>query len=39
MIVPLTLINHYARVFDVHSICDQAYLNPHPKELLLRNHV
>lgn len=39
LIVPLTLINHYARVFDVHSICDQAYLNPHPKELLLRNHV
>lgn len=39
LIVPLTLINHYVRVFDVEYIRDQVYLNPHPKELMLRNHV
>lgn len=39
LIVPLTLIKHYVRVFDVHYIRDQVYLNPHPKELMLRNHV
>lgn len=39
LIVPLTLIKHYVRVFDVDSIRDQVYLNPHPKELMLRNHV
>ncbi len=39
LIAPLTLIKHYVRVFDVDSIRDQVYLNPHPKELMLRNHV
>jgi uncharacterized protein YbgA (DUF1722 family)/uncharacterized protein YbbK (DUF523 family) len=39
LIVPLTLIKHYVRVFDVSYIRDQVYLNPHPKELMLRNHV
>jgi uncharacterized protein YbgA (DUF1722 family) len=39
LIVPLTLIKHYARIFDVGYIRDQVYLNPHPKELMLRNHV
>jgi uncharacterized protein YbgA (DUF1722 family) len=39
LIVPLTLIKHYVRVFDVDYIRDQVYLNPHPKELMLRNHV
>jgi uncharacterized protein YbgA (DUF1722 family)/uncharacterized protein YbbK (DUF523 family) len=39
LIVPLTLIKHYAQLFDVAYIRDQVYLNPHPKELLLRNHV
>ncbi len=38
LIVPLTLINHYARTFDVSYLRDQVYLNPHPNELLLRNH-
>jgi uncharacterized protein YbgA (DUF1722 family)/uncharacterized protein YbbK (DUF523 family) len=37
--VPLTLIKHYVRILDVPYLIDQVYLNPHPKELLLRNHV
>jgi len=39
LIVPLTLIKHYVHLFEVHYIRDQVYLNPHPKELMLRNHV
>jgi uncharacterized protein YbgA (DUF1722 family)/uncharacterized protein YbbK (DUF523 family) len=39
LIVPLTLIKHYVHLFDVGYIRDQVYLNPHPKELMLRNHV
>lgn len=37
--IPLTLIRHYVRLFDVTYFKGQAYLNPHPKELGLRNHV
>jgi uncharacterized protein YbgA (DUF1722 family)/uncharacterized protein YbbK (DUF523 family) len=39
LVVPLTLIRHYVRIYDVPYIRDQIYLNPHPKELMLRNHV
>jgi len=39
LVVPLTLIKHYVQIFDVSYIRDQVYLNPHPKELMLRNHV
>lgn len=39
LIVPLTLIKHYVQIFGVGYIRDQVYLNPHPKELMLRNHV
>ncbi|HMS82997.1 MAG TPA: DUF523 and DUF1722 domain-containing protein [Nitrospira sp.] len=39
LIVPLTLMKHYVHVFDLSYIRDQVYLNPHPKELMLRNHV
>jgi len=39
LIVPLTLIKHYVQIFDVEYIREQVYLNPHPKELMLRNHV
>lgn len=39
LVVPLTLIKHYIQRFDVEYIRDQVYLNPHPKELMLRNHV
>ncbi|GJL66375.1 MAG: hypothetical protein NPIRA05_13460 [Nitrospirales bacterium] len=37
--VPLTLMSHYVRVFDIPYLANQVYLHPHPKELMLRNHV
>jgi uncharacterized protein YbgA (DUF1722 family)/uncharacterized protein YbbK (DUF523 family) len=39
LIVPITLFRHYVREFDVTYLRDQVYLEPHPKELMLRNHV
>lgn len=39
LIVPVTLINHYVRKYDQPYLTEQYYLNPHPKELKLRNHV
>jgi uncharacterized protein YbgA (DUF1722 family) len=39
LIVPVTLLRHYVRLLDVEYLADQVYLNPHPKELALRNHV
>ena len=38
LIVPITLIKHYVDKFDIEDIKGQIYLNPHPKELMLRNH-
>jgi uncharacterized protein YbgA (DUF1722 family) len=39
LIVPLTLIRHYVRIHDVRYLTGQIYLEPHPKALMLRNHV
>ncbi len=39
LIVPLTLLKHHLQRMGVPYILDQVYLNPHPKELMLRNHV
>ena len=39
LIVPITLIRHYVRIHDVAYLAGQIYLSPHPKELMLRNHV
>ncbi|HUI27497.1 MAG TPA: DUF523 and DUF1722 domain-containing protein [Candidatus Kryptonia bacterium] len=39
LIVPVTLVSHYVRRFDVAYLQGQTYLAPHPKELMLRNHV
>ena len=39
LIVPITLINHYVRKYDQPYLKEQYYLNPHPLELQLRNHV
>jgi uncharacterized protein YbgA (DUF1722 family)/uncharacterized protein YbbK (DUF523 family) len=39
LIVPITLIQHYVRKFDEPYLKKQYYLNPHPLELMLRNHV
>jgi uncharacterized protein YbgA (DUF1722 family) len=39
LIVPVTLINHYVRKYAQPYLKVQYYLNPHPLELQLRNHV
>jgi uncharacterized protein YbgA (DUF1722 family) len=39
LIVPITLIRHYVRKYDQPYLKEQVYLNPHPLELQLRNHV
>jgi hypothetical protein len=40
LIVPLTLLQHHLRRQPVPDwVRQQVYLNPYPKELLLRNHV
>ena len=39
LIVPVTLIGHYVRKYDQPYLKQQVYLNPHPLELQLRNHV
>ncbi len=39
LIVPMTLINHHVRKYDQPYLKEQIYLNPHPLELQLRNHV
>jgi uncharacterized protein YbgA (DUF1722 family)/uncharacterized protein YbbK (DUF523 family) len=39
LIVPITLITHHVRRVNVEYLKGQVYLNPHPKELALRNHV
>ncbi len=39
LLVPITLINHYVRKYNQPYLKDQYYLNPHPLELQLRNHV
>ena len=39
LIVPVTLINHFVRKYDQPYLQNQVYLNPHPLELKLRNHV
>lgn len=39
LVVPLTLIHHYAKRHQVEYLLGQSYLEPHPRELALRNHV
>ncbi len=39
LIVPVTLVRHYVRKFEVGYLLDQVYLSPHPHELMLLNHV
>lgn len=39
LIVPVTLIGHYVRKYNESYLKEQIYLNPHPVELQLRNHV
>lgn len=39
LVVPLTLLRHYVRRLEVDYLQGQTYLEPHPRELALRNHV
>lgn len=39
LIVPVTLIRHQVKKYNIEYLLDQIYLNPHPEELMLRNHV
>jgi len=39
LVVPVTLLNHYARKYRPEYLQGQYYLAPQPCELMLRNHV
>jgi uncharacterized protein YbgA (DUF1722 family) len=39
LVVPLTMLRHYVQLLEVEYLSGQIYLDPHPKELMLRNHV
>jgi uncharacterized protein YbgA (DUF1722 family)/uncharacterized protein YbbK (DUF523 family) len=39
LIVPITLVRHHVRRTGERYLAGQIYLDPHPKELMLRNHV
>ena len=39
LIVPVTIIRHQVKKYNIEYLRDQVYLNPHPKELMLLNHV
>ena len=39
LIVPITIFNHYIRKYRQPYLKQQVYMNPHPIELKLRNHV
>ncbi len=39
LVVPLTLLKHHVRRLGVEYLAGQVYLDPHPRELMLRNHV
>ena len=39
LIVPVTILKHYVKKFNVSYLKRQYYLEPHPMELMLRNHV
>ncbi len=39
LVVPITLLGHYVRKLGIAHLMGQLYLEPHPKELMLRNHV
>ena len=39
LVVPITLIRHHVRQLDIEYLSGQVFLDPHPRELMLRNHV
>jgi uncharacterized protein YbgA (DUF1722 family)/uncharacterized protein YbbK (DUF523 family) len=38
LVVPVTLLKHHVRRHGVEYLAQQTYLDPHPTELMLRNH-
>jgi len=38
LVVPVTLVRHQVRRLGVEYLAGQTYLEPHPRELMLRNH-
>ena len=38
LIVPITLMNHYAQKYELSYLSKQSYLQPHPIELQMRSH-
>ena len=39
LVVPMTLVKHYVVRYRIDYVRDQVYLNPHPKEMKLRNSI
>lgn len=39
LVVPVTLMGHFVRIHEIDYLQGQVFLEPHPKELMLRNHV
>jgi uncharacterized protein YbgA (DUF1722 family) len=39
LVVPLTLLNHFVRKYQKEYLAGQAYLHPHPLDLMLRSQV
>ncbi|HUE85410.1 MAG TPA: DUF1722 domain-containing protein [Vicinamibacterales bacterium] len=39
LVVPMTLLRHHVRVHGIAYLAGQRYLAPHPKELMLRDHI
>jgi uncharacterized protein YbgA (DUF1722 family)/uncharacterized protein YbbK (DUF523 family) len=39
LVVPVSMIRHYVDRLGIAYLAGQLYLEPHPKELMLRNHV
>jgi len=39
LLIPITLINHFARKYQIPYLTQQYFFNPHPSELKLLNHV
>lgn len=38
LIVPITLLRHHVRRHGLEYLAQQTYMDPHPRELMLRNH-
>jgi uncharacterized protein YbgA (DUF1722 family) len=39
LVVPVTLLRHHVNRLQIGYLLGQTYLEPHPKELMLRNRV